>query len=226
MEPQLKIGLADSQTLTRLGLKHLLTEQAGADVTFEAASETELWRALSRHSADVVILDYDHPEAFSPATVEQLRRQYPAVNLLIISSDDDPASISQVLQQGVNSYLTKACGEKEILDAVAATARGDKFFCTRILDFLLERSFAAPEPTVAAPAEPATPLSPRELDVLKLVARGYVAKEIARELNLSTHTVYTHRKNIIKKLELNSPSEMVLYAINYGLVDTGSNSSG
>ena len=117
----------------------------------------------------------------------------------------------------MNSFLTKQCDEEEILDAIKATAKGDKFYCHKILDLIIERSFPSKSENCNA-----TPLSPREKEILTLVAKGKIAKEIAAELHISPHTIYTHRKNILKKLKLTSPTEMIVYALEHGLIDLDS----
>lgn len=187
-------------------------------VVAEATNEQELIRKLQVQSAQVVVLDYNQPNSFSRNTVEKIKQAAPSVNLLIISADNNKESIYQILEMGVNSFLTKACDKEEIIDAIKATARGEKFFCTKVLDYLLEKSFAKGDASSCAP----TPLTPREIEIVQLVARGLVAKEIAAQLNLSTHTVYTHRKNIMRKLGLSTASELVLYAVHIGLVKNDS----
>jgi DNA-binding NarL/FixJ family response regulator len=99
-----------------------------------------------------------------------------------------------------------------VVDAIRATAKGEKFFCTRIVDYLLEKSFAKADNCEQSP------LTPREIEIVQLVAKALTAKEIAGTLNLSTHTVYTHRKNIMKKLNLSTSTEMVLYAVQNGYI--------
>ena len=113
----------------------------------------------------------------------------------------------------MNSFLTKECDETEILDAVMATAKNERFFCSKILNYILEKSF-----NKSISCKP-SPLSQREVEIVRLIAKGLIAKEIADRLNLSTHTVYTHRKNIMSKLKVKSASELVLYAVNNGIVD-------
>ena len=223
------ITLADSQYLIRVGLKHLLSQNGAFEVVSEAEDEEELFEQLQQQQPQVVIIDYDQPESFSRATLDRIRKQWPQVGLLIISDDDVKESIYGVLQLGVNSYLTKSCDEEEIIDAVKATAKSEKFFCTRVLDYLLEKSFSNDDSGQASAATPPdevscqpTPLSPREIEIVQLIARGLIAKEIASELNLSTHTIYTHRKNIMRKLGLSGASELVLYAVNMGLVKSDS----
>lgn len=208
------IVLADGEVLVRLGLRHLLSDDPSFEIVAEAADEEELFEELETHRPGVIILDYNQPDQFSLSTVTRVKKRAPYSHILVISSDNDKRNIYQVLEQGVHSFLTKTCGEEEILDAVKATAKGDKFFCTRIIDYLLEKSFSKQEENCAP-----SPLSSREIEILQLIAKGLIAKEIAGLLNLSTHTVYTHRKNIMKKLNLSTSSELVLYAVNNGIVE-------
>ena len=212
----ISVILADSQYLVRLGLRHLLRGREQFRVVAEATKEQQLLDQIRAHSPQVVILDYNQPENFSHSTVETIKRTAPYTNILIISADNNKKNIYDILELGVNSFLTKACEESEIIDAIRATARGEKFYCTKVLDFLLEKTFSKGDDDESCNA---TPLTPREVEIVQLIAQGLIAKEIAGRLNLSTHTVYTHRKNIMKKLKFNSVSELVLYAVNMGLVE-------
>ena len=207
------IIIADAQYLTRLGLKHLLQDRQRFQIIDEVSDEEELLESLQSNKPELVILDYNQPNKFSPATVASIKEKSPETKILIISADNDKETIDKVLGLGVNSFLTKSCEEEEIFDAIKASSKGEKFFCTNILDYLLHKSFAKDEDNCAP-----TPLTPRELEIVRLVAKGLIAKEIADVLSLSTHTIYTHRKNIMKKLSLNTSSELVLYAFNNGLV--------
>jgi len=219
MRQPISIVIADSQVLVRVGLKHLLGNNDRYQILAEAKDEKELFSLLNSKHPDVLIMDYNQPDSFSHQTIDLVRKNYPETNILVISGDNNKQAIYQVLESGVNSFLTKTCDQEEIQDAVAATAKGEKFYCTRIIDYLLEKSFAKEEEEDCSP----TPLSPREVEIVRLIAKGLIAKEIADTLNLSTHTIYTHRKNIMKKLNINSSSELILYAINNGLVSTEPN---
>ena len=205
------IIIADSQYLIRVGLRHILQRQPLCNIVGEVTNEAQLFEAIKEQKPDVVVLDYNQPGSFSTQTIDKINQAFPTVKLLVISSDNNKRKIYRVLENGVNSYLSKQCDEKEIVDAIYATSKNEKYYCTNVLNHLLEKSF---------PKEDCTPipLSPREIEIVKLVARGLIAKEIASELNLSTHTIYTHRKNIMKKLKINSTSELVLYAVNEGII--------
>lgn len=216
------IVIADAQHLIRAGLRHLVSQDSRFRVIGEASNEEELQQKLAALHPDVLILDYHQEGAFSIASINRLKEKHPEVRIMVMSDDDEKERIYEVLQLGVNGFLTKGCGEEEVFDAIKATARGEKLFCTRVLDYLLEKSFPDRQ---GKPAEREniscrpTPLSPREIEIVRLIGRGLIAKEIASELNLSTHTIYTHRKNIMKKLNLSSASELILYAVEIGIID-------
>lgn len=207
----ISILIADSQYLIRVGLRHILQGRPTYKIASEVSNETQLFSALKDKVVDVVVMDYNQPGAFSTETIGRLKSQYPKIKLLVISSDEDKKNIYQVLENGVNSYLSKQCDEKEIVDAIAATSKDEKYYCTNVLNHLLEKSF--PKENCAP-----IPLTSREIEIVRFVASGLIAKEIASELHLSTHTIYTHRKNIMKKLKISSTSELVLFAVNEGII--------
>lgn len=208
-----RIIIADAQYLIRFAVRQLVGRHGQYEVVAEVPNEAELLKAAERHQPDVVILDYLQADAFDVGTIDKLRQVAPDTQLMVISADENKDNIYRVLENGVNSFLTKTCDETEILDAVQALLKGEKFFCTQVIDFLLEKSFSR-EAEDCSP----TPLSPREIQIVQLIAKGFTAKEISKLLSLSTHTVYTHRKNVMRKLDLSSSSELVLYAVNKGLV--------
>lgn len=210
------IIIADAQYLIRLGLRHLIDSTAHLKILDEVENKNKLAQSLKTHQPDVVILDYNQPIHFGNNSVNEIKKISPNSKILVISADNDKQNIYNVLEQGVNSFLTKQCDEAEIIKAIDATAKGEKFFCNKVLNFLLHRSFGKEEEDCSA-----NPLSPREKEIVTLVAKGKIAKEIASELNLSTHTIYTHRKNIMRKLKLGSTSELVLYAVKTGLIQSG-----
>lgn len=208
------ILLADPEHLTRIGLRALVSSIDGLQIVSEVSNEDDLLKELIQKSPDIVVLDYNHPSLFEPASISRIKKQLPETKIMVITSDNNKANIYQVLELGVNSFLTKTCDETEFVDAFRALVKGEKFFCTRILDYLLEKSFSRPEPI------PTTPLTPREIEIVRLIAKGLIAKEIGSKLNLSTHTIYTHRKKIMRKLSISSSSELVMYALNVGIIES------
>jgi DNA-binding NarL/FixJ family response regulator len=207
----ISIAIADAHSLARLGLRHLLSAMPDFKVVAESVNEQHLLAVVRDFMPDVVTLDYQQPGYFSIGTIRQIRKLSPHSNILVLSADEDKKNIYQVLEEGVGGFLTKQCGEQEIVNALRATADGEKFYCTSIVNHLLEKSFSKREGSPAV-------LSSRETEIVRLAASGLIAKEIADQLNLSTHTVYTHRKNIMKKLNIGSASELVRYAISEGII--------
>lgn len=206
------IVIADAQYLIRVGLRHIIEQNPALDIVAEVTNENSLLSVVAEKKPEVLVLDYAQEECFSTETIQKVKGASQGTNVLIISGDEDKQTIYEVLESGVNSFLTKQCDEKEIHDAIVATAKGERFYCSNVLNYLLEKSF--PKGEACKPL----PLSAREIEIVQLISSGLIAKEIAHKLNLSTHTIYTHRKNIMKKLGLGSTSELVLYAVEKGIV--------
>ncbi len=213
MQSKVRVVLADAQVLCRVGLCAVLKDEQQIEVIGEAEDAKSLLEITKKQKPDVIILDYNQPGHFDPKIAATIKKESPDTELLVISSDHRRERIYSVLEAGVNSFITKQCDQEEILDAIRATAKGEKFFCHKILDLILKRSFPGHSDNCEA-----TPLTPREKEILTLVAQGMVAKEIAAELHISPHTIYTHRKNILRKLKLTSPMEMIVYALEHGIV--------
>ncbi|MCE2770822.1 MAG: response regulator transcription factor [Saprospiraceae bacterium] len=212
-EETYKVLLADAQFLIRFALKELLKETNTFQVIGEAGNEAELNSFIAKTPPDIIVIDYNQPGFFSIESIKNLKEQHPTIELLVISSDDNKENIYDVINSGVLRFLTKKCDAHEINEAFRAIIRGEKFFCASIFNFIFEMSFSQNNYS----SNP-LPLSARELEIVQLIAQGLVAKEIGKKLNLSTHTVYTHRKNIMEKLKLKRSSELVLFAVNKGLL--------
>jgi two-component system, NarL family, invasion response regulator UvrY len=209
----IKVLIADSQPLTSAGLVSILDGRPDLTVVDQAPTREQLFELLGEHQPDLLIADYAIPGYISKADLALVKEHSPGTQVLVISSDNDKTSILQVLQSGVIGYLTKVCSREEILMAVYAVAKGEKFFCHKILNIIMEKHFS-PEPVNVSP----TVLTARETEILTLLASGYSTQKVADELHLSPHTVHTHRKSIIKKLNIKSPTEFVIYALDFGLI--------
>lgn len=136
--------------------------------------------------------------------------------LVIVSSNNTRENVLLALDHDVASYLTKVCDKAEIQQAFAAVVKGDRFFCNQIMEIILQTHSAKPEEN-CKPSK----LSGREVEIVRLIAEGLTTNAIADQLHLSPHTVYTHRKNIMRKVNVNSAPELVLYAVTEGLIATG-----
>lgn len=198
-----------NQPLAEAGINALLAEHNAYKVQTGLHGRDAILRMVKEQRPHLLIVDYLDREAFSLEDLEQLLREVPELNVLVISSDSHRESILKSVQSGIKGYLTTHCSENEFQLAVESTAHGEKFFCSKILDVILEHRMPEQEPAV---------LTAREKEMLKYFAMGYSAQRIADELHLSPHTVQTHRKSVIKKLRIKSPTEFVIYALDMGLI--------
>lgn len=214
MQTPISIILADAHYLVRVGLKHLLAGRPEFRIVDEAEDHQKLTSILKTKKPDVIIIDPFQADKFSIETVQAVQQILPECGLLIISADQKRSTVYKALERNINCFLTKECDDREIFEAIEAAAQNERFFCKKILNYIWEKSFGKGDDCSG------TPLSGREVEILKLVANGKITKEIAFELKLSMHTVYTHRKNILRKLNLNSTPELVLYAVNQGIVES------
>src|SRR5688572_13153431 len=204
--------IADNQPLTVAGLESFLAVKQGIKLVGKVTKSEELVVLMEKLQPSLLIVDYNTPGYVSVDDIRNAMLGSAKTNVLLLSSDNNKASILEALQLGVKGYITKECSLEEVSMAVQSTARGEKFFCHKILDIIMEKHFS-----VAPESEP-TVLTARETEILKFIAHGHSTQVIADRLFLSPHTVQTHRKSIIKKLNIKSPTEFVIYAMDLGLL--------
>ena len=209
----IRILIADAQYLSRVGFTNLLASVKDFNVIGEASNSKELLFLTKEHHPDVIIFDYKSEKYFSQEDIQLVKRISPTTNFLVISDDNSKPSIYSAIEKGVISFLTKECDKEEIIGAIYATAKNEKFLCHKVIDIIIEKHLHVNEDN----CKPLN-LSLRETEIIKLTAKGWAAKTIAEHLFLSTHTIYTHKKNIMKKLKINSSSEMIVYAIQNRLI--------
>lgn len=212
----IKIFLADAAYLVRQGLKSVIADYPYMQVTGEAARSDQMRRQLPESTPDILILDYAAPNAFSLDDVRYATEQMPLSHILVISSGLVKDEVLKALEYGVKGFLLKECDQVEIIGAIHALAKKEKFFCGKVLDMVLERQ-NTPDPPSDEACKPAA-LTHRETEIVKLMAEGSSSQEIAEKLSLSVHTIYTHRKNVMRKLGATHAGEVILYAINTALV--------
>jgi DNA-binding NarL/FixJ family response regulator len=204
--------IADKQPLSAAGLMSFLAEKQGIKVAGNVTRGQDLVSQVEKIQPDLLIADYNFPGYIDLDSIRNAMASSSKTNVLILSSDNNKASILDVLQLGVKGYITKECSLEEVGMAVQSTAKGGKFFCQKVLDIIMEKRFS-PEPDTEASV-----LTARETEILKLIAHGHSTQAIADTLFLSPHTVQTHRKSIIRKLNIKSPTEFVIYAMDLGLL--------
>lgn len=206
----IKVVLSDFQYLTREGLVRFIESDPNLQLVEVVEHSQDLRQAIVKHHPDIIILDYEaQKQDLNTLLIEVIKNEFPQV--LVITNHDNKPHIRQMLDMGIRGIVTKGCSRMEIVNAIQAIAIGNRFFCNRILDQVVTQP--ATEEVTCEPAD----LSPREFEVLKLIIKGQRTVEIADSLSLSVHTINSHRKNILKKLNLKSPAELIVYAVESGM---------
>ena len=209
----LRILLADDHVTVRHGLRLLIDSQADMTVVAEAADGAEaVQRALSERP-DVCILDVSMPKLTGLQAAREIRAQAPETAVLMLSMHDDDRYLFEALKAGAGGYVLKKEADQFLVDAVRAVLRGEPFL-TNAAQRALVRAWMADDST-----GPVEPLTPREQEVLKLIAEAHTNREIGEILHLSEKTVESHRGNLLRKLGMRDRVELVRYAIRRGLIE-------
>lgn len=209
---KIRITIADSHFLSRKGLAVVLNDNADFLVVAEALSTSDLINQSKFYTPDLIIIDYTSSN-YSLEGLQQIVKKYPAAKLLAITQPLPANKISQALNTGVMSHLLKDCDQDEIIEAIYKTVQGEKFMCGKIVTDILQDIHTAANSSCEG-----LNISEREMEIIKLIAEGYSNKEVADKLFLSTHTVTTHRKNIMNKLGVNNTAGLVLFAVRENLI--------
>ncbi len=210
---KIKVLLLDHQFLTREGLINLINQSADYELVGVLDHPNEVLGQVLTNHPDVLVMDYSGDDPVLSSLVKQIVETN-ATNVLIVTNEDRKKYIKELLALGIKGVVTKNCSKQEILNAISAISNSNRFFCNKILDVIMTEPQEEPQPANCD----ATTLSPREYEVLNLITKGNRTIEIADILNVSVHTINSHRKNILRKLNLKSPTELVVYAMESGLV--------
>lgn len=211
------VVIADSNQIIRCGLNSILANRAEIRVVGEAVNQEQLVDLIANFKPHVILMDF-LAEGFSIDTVPTVKSLKSAPRIVAITTEQSAYTIVTALRAGVDSYIKKDCDIYEIVDSVTETGSGGKFFCGKILDSIRKESIPVDDLEIKEfNCEPVV-LSPRELEVIVLIAEGYTNNQIADKLFLSAHTVTTHRKNIMAKLGVNNTAAIVMYAVKAQLV--------
>ncbi len=211
----MQLILADSNDLMRVGIRTILKTKLDVEIVGEAQSSKELMEMLASFSTEVVVIDYTSP-GFNIDVLLQVRALHPNVFVLAITPEQSAQVLVDALRAGITSYVKKDCSIPEILDAVRETAKGSKFFCGQILDTIKEANLDVDDFDDVFSCE-AVLISKRECEIITLIAEGFTNQQIADKLFLSSHTINTHRKNIMAKLGVKNTAGIVMYAIKTNL---------
>lgn len=207
----IRLLLADDHLLFLDGLGALFADEIDITITGKATNGREVLRLLKEHETDLVLLDVNMPVLDGLETTVQAKALYPDLKILILTMYNTHEFISNLVKAGADGYILKNTGKEELLKAVRQVVRGENYFSTAVTTTLVSgiRSTNKTEEEV--------PLSKREIEVLKLISQEFTTHEIADKLFLSAHTIDTHRKNLLSKLNVKNTAGLVRYAITKGI---------
>jgi DNA-binding NarL/FixJ family response regulator len=200
------ILIADSNYLVRQGLRVIFESVAEYAVVYETDTFTTLFEDVKKYDPDVVVIGLNTPGASPKDVIQTVLVRFPQKKVLVIDMLEDRNRIVQILQMGVHGYILKECDKGEILDAVRTILGNKNFFCSNVIKFNRDREGLNSK------------LSVREIEILKLIAEGMTNNEIAVKIYLSAHTVATHRKNLMRKLNAKNNVDLVISAIKESII--------
>ena len=213
----MNVIIADSNDLMRIGLRTVLQSDETLTIVGDAKNNFELMEQLSSFGAGIVLIDFTSM-GFDINVISKVLQFDSKVKLVAITPDQSAQILVDALRIGVTSYVKKDCELSEILDAVKETKKGNRFFCGQVLETIQRANIDVLDIDDAGFSCDAVILTERETEIIKLIAQGLTNGQIAEFLFLSTHTVNTHRKNIMSKLGVRNTAGIVMYAVKTELV--------
>ena len=211
-----RILVADDHEVVRKGLISLLQSQPDWQVCGEAADGREAVEKAQQLKPDVVILDIGMPSLNGLEATRQILKTNPQARVLILTLHDSDQVVREVLNAGARGFLLKSDAARDLVAAVEALRRDKTYFTSKVATMVLEGYLKGTPGTIATSTR--SRLTPREREIVQLLAEGKSTKEVAVALGLSVKTAETHRSNIMRKLQLHSVSDLVLYAVKNNIV--------
>ncbi|MFH7017462.1 response regulator [Flavobacterium sp. FlaQc-47] len=219
MTQKIRIHLADDHQVLIDGLTNLLQTVDNFEVVGNSLDGTSVYDDVISNNADILVLDISMPKKDGIDVLKDFsKKQFPC-KVIILSSYDDLKIVKEVMKLGAKGYLTKKCAGENIIEAIEAVYQGQEYFCDAVRDKIFN-SFMHNNPKLNKNNYVKNPvLSTREIEIIKLIALEYSGKQISEELFISMHTVESHRKNIMKKLNITSTIGLVKYALKNDLIN-------
>lgn len=216
------VVLADDHPIVRKGLRSLLARDRSVRIGGEAGNGRDLISLVKRTNPDVAIVDLSMPEMTGTDAIRILKKQAPRLKILILTVHNDQAYVTQLMMAGADGYLLKDAEGEEVFTALRTVLSGRRFFSASVSEMILEEATKKQGPDSSGHSSLILPLTKRETEILQLIAQGLTSRAIAKRLHLSLGTVFTHRNNLMRKLDIHEKAGLVHYAIRTGLVSVTS----
>lgn len=217
MKNKLKVLLADDHELLRAGLKLLLQRNPDLQVAGEAADGDQTIRLFEQLKPDILLLDLSMPNMNGMECLKEIKSRYPEAKIIVLTMHEDENYIKRAMQAGASAYVHKSAADTDLFKAIEAVRTGNIYLSQQDSKQLLQALLSRESEMVDKQA-PYVLLSPREREVLRLVAHGHSLAEVAELLSLSIKTVDTYKVRVMEKLKATKRSELVSYALKYGLL--------
>jgi DNA-binding NarL/FixJ family response regulator len=211
----IRIVLADDHQMVREGLRIILGRAPHVEIIGEAASGLEAVECAAKLSPDVIVMDVTMPNLNGIEATRQIKATHSQIKIIGLSGSSNHQCVLRMLEAGAAGYVEKSSASDELVKAIEAVARGKRYFSSGISDMVVDSYVNRVFPS---DGEPVSLLGGRERQVLQMLAKGSTSKQIAGTLRLSTRTVETHRRNIMKKLDLHNVAELTIFAIREGFI--------
>ncbi|MEG0849254.1 MAG: response regulator transcription factor [Flavobacterium sp.] len=220
MTNKIRIHLADDHQVLIDGLTNLLQTVSNFEVVGSSLNGNTIYEDIILDKPDILILDISMPGKDGVEVLKEFSQKGFPAKVIILSSYDDLKIIKEVMKLGANGYLTKKCAGQNIIEAIDAVYQGQEYFCDAVREKIFNIFFQN-NPKVNKDVYLENPiLSPREIEIITLICLEYSGKEISEQLFISTNTVETHRKNIMKKLQIKNTIGLVKYALKNNLINS------
>jgi DNA-binding NarL/FixJ family response regulator len=215
----IRVLVADDHALYRRGLEMVLGQEEGIEIVGEASDGAEAIRRVEELLPDVVLMDIRMPRRSGIEACTAIKDVVPSTKIVILTISDEESDLYEAVRAGANGYLLKDVPGEEIAAGIRAVAGGQSLISPSMASKLLSEFASMIKKSEERPQMPVPRLTERELEVLKLVARGMANRDIAKELFISENTVKNHVRNILEKLQLHSRMEAVVYAVREKLLE-------
>lgn len=215
----IRVLIADDQALFRRGLYVVLGTEDGIEVVAEAENGEEAVDKARELAPDVVLMDVRMPRVNGIEAARRIRAEVPTTKILMLTVSDEEDDLYEAIKAGANGYLLKEISVEEVAEAIRAVTQGQSLISPSMASKLLNEFNALVKKAEEKQQFPAPALTAREVEVLRLVAKGMSNREIAEELYISENTVKNHVRNILEKLHLHNRMEAVIYAVRERLLD-------
>lgn len=209
-----RILLADDHGILRAGLRNLLNAEPDLEVIGEAADGIQVLEMVEQSCPDLILMDISMPNMGGIDVLQQLSSKLPASKVLMLTVHEDESLLKKAIRAGASGYVVKRAAESELITAIKTVMQGNIYIHPAMTRALLKDLVPAPASKRVAD----NTLTHREVEILRLIARGYTNNQIAEKLSISSRTVEGHRANLMDKLDLHSRVELVEYAEQHGLL--------